>query len=404
MKELLKKIALYGAISSFAFVLAMPAMAEDRTDGKYRVGDDNGNSTACTMDAKQCPDGTYVGRTGEDCEFVCPGVVTNDNDGDGTNGSVGSTSPAMPPVLYKGEENGNGRKGIIEALKNQIEKAREDFKNQREEAKKEFEHAREEYKNKVEEVKQDKKEFSDSVKEDKKNHSEESREKVVEKAHSMIDNTIGAMVNRLEALKNKVNGVKLLDADRAEIVAEINKEILWLNTKSTELQNVASSTAVTASTTAQEIKTKSKEVKAYWDSTVKVAIKRISGELLVGRLNYIVNKEDELAGKLTTDLAAIKAKGVDVVQLEQDLADAKTKIVTVKAKIAEAKAKFKTIVSADTSKSIYEEGKNIIDDAKDATKEIHKLLIKVSNSVNALSGVPVTVTGTATTTATTTTP
>ena len=27
---------------------------------------------ACTMDAKQCPDGSYVGRSGPNCEFVCP--------------------------------------------------------------------------------------------------------------------------------------------------------------------------------------------------------------------------------------------------------------------------------------------------------------------------------------------
>ncbi|SRR3989339_1640468 len=27
---------------------------------------------ACTMDAKQCPNGSYVGRTGPNCEFVCP--------------------------------------------------------------------------------------------------------------------------------------------------------------------------------------------------------------------------------------------------------------------------------------------------------------------------------------------
>lgn len=26
----------------------------------------------CTMDAFQCPDGSYVGRTGPNCEFVCP--------------------------------------------------------------------------------------------------------------------------------------------------------------------------------------------------------------------------------------------------------------------------------------------------------------------------------------------
>lgn len=28
--------------------------------------------TACTTDAKICPDGSVVGRTGPDCEFVCP--------------------------------------------------------------------------------------------------------------------------------------------------------------------------------------------------------------------------------------------------------------------------------------------------------------------------------------------
>lgn len=26
----------------------------------------------CTMDAMQCPDGSYVGRTGPNCQFVCP--------------------------------------------------------------------------------------------------------------------------------------------------------------------------------------------------------------------------------------------------------------------------------------------------------------------------------------------
>jgi hypothetical protein len=30
---------------------------------------------ACTIDAMQCPDGSYVGRSGSNCEFVCPEVV-----------------------------------------------------------------------------------------------------------------------------------------------------------------------------------------------------------------------------------------------------------------------------------------------------------------------------------------
>ena len=28
----------------------------------------------CTADAMQCPDGSFVGRTGPNCEFVCPGT------------------------------------------------------------------------------------------------------------------------------------------------------------------------------------------------------------------------------------------------------------------------------------------------------------------------------------------
>ena len=31
----------------------------------------------CTADAMQCPDGSYVGRTGPKCEFVCPITATS---------------------------------------------------------------------------------------------------------------------------------------------------------------------------------------------------------------------------------------------------------------------------------------------------------------------------------------
>lgn len=38
-----------------------------------RVFDREGELVACTADAKMCPDGSYVGRSGPNCEFVCPG-------------------------------------------------------------------------------------------------------------------------------------------------------------------------------------------------------------------------------------------------------------------------------------------------------------------------------------------
>ena len=35
------------------------------------------NGVACTADAMRCPDGSYVGRTGPNCEFVCPTIATS---------------------------------------------------------------------------------------------------------------------------------------------------------------------------------------------------------------------------------------------------------------------------------------------------------------------------------------
>ncbi|MCR4279454.1 MAG: hypothetical protein NUV78_01810 [Candidatus Zambryskibacteria bacterium] len=32
----------------------------------------DGEAVFCTMDALQCSDGSWVGRTGPNCEFVCP--------------------------------------------------------------------------------------------------------------------------------------------------------------------------------------------------------------------------------------------------------------------------------------------------------------------------------------------
>lgn len=36
-----------------------------------------GGGVVCTADAMQCPDGSYVGRTGPNCEFVCPRATSS---------------------------------------------------------------------------------------------------------------------------------------------------------------------------------------------------------------------------------------------------------------------------------------------------------------------------------------
>ena len=48
---------------------------------RYGVGNEDTpqeipEGVVCTMDAMQCPDGSYVGRTGPNCQFVCPNTPT----------------------------------------------------------------------------------------------------------------------------------------------------------------------------------------------------------------------------------------------------------------------------------------------------------------------------------------
>ena len=51
-----------------------PRIEVERPEVSDSKPKDEKNSPICTMEVKQCPDGTYVGRTGPKCEFSpCPG-------------------------------------------------------------------------------------------------------------------------------------------------------------------------------------------------------------------------------------------------------------------------------------------------------------------------------------------
>ncbi len=51
---------------------------------------------ACTMEAMQCPDGSWVGRTGPHCEFICP-TASSTVDGSSTSTGSGSSGGDIAP-------------------------------------------------------------------------------------------------------------------------------------------------------------------------------------------------------------------------------------------------------------------------------------------------------------------
>lgn len=332
MKDLLKKLTALGVVSAIALTLAATALAEDnddRDDGAARA-----TSTSTSSPVKRFRD-------------------------------------QRPNLL--GE-----RKNAQEKLRDQRKEMEEKLKETKVQLQEKFKQNREEFKTRVTELKTDRKELQSSISDARKQKKEEVKNKVWEKAHKAIGNMMGAMVNRLEALKNKTEGGKLLEADRVAIVAEINKEIDILKAKQSQL-----GTASTTSTTT--IKQLSLETKGYWD-TVKTVTKRVSGEILAGRLNLIVSKTETLAATLTTDIGALKAKGADTAVIEAKLNDAKAKIPAVKQKVADAMAKFKLITTLENTKQNYEAGQALIKEAKTMLNEVHRALAQVGGAAKALRG------------------
>lgn len=433
MKDLLKKIVFAGIVSTFVFSAAITVSAQEGSvtstdstkactqeaklcpDGKTyvsRTGPNcefascKSNVTECPELVKKCPDGTYIGPTGPNCEFKCPVVC----------GTCLKVTPPSPRFCQVGNvipiknmcgcvtgytcgksddlEKTFPVKNAVELQKQKMEAAREEqkrkaeavreqWKEQREEAKQKLEGIKWEYKAKLESIKTERKEFTDSIKavgvEKLEIRKKEIKNKAIEKANKVLQNATGAMINRLEALKNKVDGAKLLDADKATIKTEIDTDINWLKTKTTEV-------GATASTSATTTKIQTQEVRDYWDK-VKTTVKRVSGEILAGRLNYIVSRTETLASTLATDIAALKTAGKDVVAIEAKLNDAKAKIPAVKQKIADAVAKFKLITSLDTAKTNYEAGQALIREAKAMLNDVHVALVQVRGAASSLAGI-----------------
>lgn len=102
---------------------------------KTMLGRDNATSSdgedhICTMDAKQCPDGSYVGRTGPNCAFAaCPGETTTGNNGNGNSGTNGNAEVNGNSGLHLGSiivSRGDVRSNAVAATSNDWSQVRSD--------------------------------------------------------------------------------------------------------------------------------------------------------------------------------------------------------------------------------------------------------------------------------------
>ncbi len=98
------------AIVAFLFVMDWAVNPHQRWPWSTTSASKNTNIVACTQEAKLCPDGSYVGRTGRDCAFAtCPSVNANMSI---NSSNYNTNSPELTPQEDKNNANSNTNESV----------------------------------------------------------------------------------------------------------------------------------------------------------------------------------------------------------------------------------------------------------------------------------------------------
>lgn len=152
----------------------------------------NNEPVACAMDALTCPDGTVVGRTGPNCEFVCPGqkpiapkkIIPQEN-----------RNKQFPQVdiSIDGEEDNERGQAIIKKIQTQ----RQEFESQMQIRKEEMEKKRIEERN----------QFRLDLKKIKDQRKQLATERIIETMDTLnkrLTNNLSEKINQIESVLGSI--------------------------------------------------------------------------------------------------------------------------------------------------------------------------------------------------------
>lgn len=200
----------------------------------------------------------------------------------------------------------------------------------------------------------------------------QNKDAAVTKAKIFLTRTVNRILNHLEVMKIRIDGAEALsDEEKARITGKIDEQIAFYQEKKA---------AIEATTTAEELRSISQELKAKWKET-KRGLRRALGHFFNARISAMITKADRISERVHAKVDELRAEGKDTAKLETWLADFDAKVASAKEKFELAKQKA---AEADTT----EEKEQLIEDAKQSAKEgqqylreAHKALVEIINEL-----------------------
>lgn len=236
-----------------------------------------------------------------------------------------------------------------------------------------YQGAREEYIRAVETFRTAREDFLTAKEKLKDSRTAAQNKETLEKAKNFLLQADKTAIYYLRMVRIKIETVESVsENEKQAALTEIDSDILWLTNKQTEIEMANSREALVLL---------AQEVKNHWQK-VRVDVKRISGEILAGKANFVLAKLTNVEKKVAEAIDRARINGRDVEQLETWLSDYKKKINLAEEKYQAAKEKFGAISNLAEANTLFNQGAAFIKEGNQYLREAQKNLKDIVRELN----------------------
>lgn len=208
----------------------------------------------------------------------------------------------------------------------------------------------------------------------KKSKNKANEAELVAKVKEHLHKSLDRMIEHLNLVKGKVSDHQgLTDDQKAKITAELDNFIADFTDMKAKID---------AAATIKDLEKISRDAKEKWKKVQK-GIQRAQGRVLNGHLKGMIEKGENLAGRIEKQVESLKAKGTDTSKLETWLTAFKAKLASAKSRYDEARKKYED-ASFEEREDIIAAGRVAANEANEYLKQAFKDLREILKEMKSL--------------------
>ncbi len=176
------------------------------------------------------------------------------------------------------------------------------------------------------------------------------------------------IIKYLELAKKRIVGLAALSEEQqADLMAEINADIVWLEAKKSEIE------AATDKTQLREI---AGQVRRYW-AEHRVRVKAVIGQALGYKIEAALTKLENVGQRVATAIENLKDKGQDVAELEELYTQFEGELDQAQADYQAAKEQFSQVGSIKDGDQLLRAGNKYLKEANQQLRLAHQTLKEI---------------------------